>query len=55
MNEYKEIQIIKHALGYYIKRPDATEKDLQEERTLLEKYESKAESTREKFGICKKQ
>lgn len=31
---YRDIQIIKHALQFYIKRPDANEKD-------LEKYNEK--------------
>lgn len=26
---YKDIQIVKHALQFYIKRPDANEKDLE--------------------------
>lgn len=54
MNEYKEAQIIKHALRHYIKRPDATEKDLRAERALLEKYEEKAKRIKEKFEIYKK-
>ena len=36
---YKDIQIIKHALQFYIKRPDANEKDLEKEKKLLKKVE----------------
>ena len=36
---YRDIQTIKHALQHYIKRPDATEKDLNREKNLLERVE----------------
>lgn len=51
MNEYKETQIIKHALRHYIKRPDAAAKDLREEKTVLKKYEEKAERIKEKYNL----
>ena len=37
---YKDIQIVKHALQFYIKRPDANEKDLEKEKKLLKKVEN---------------
>ncbi|URN85855.1 hypothetical protein [Acetobacterium wieringae] len=43
MTEYKEAQIIKHALRHYINRPDADEKDVDTEKILLNKYEEKVE------------
>lgn len=37
---YKNLQIVKHALQFYIKRPDANEKDLEKEEKLLKKVEN---------------
>ena len=37
---YKDIQIVKHALQFYIKRPDANEKDLEKEKKLKKKVEN---------------
>lgn len=34
---YKDIQIVKHALQFYIKRPDANEKDLEKEKETTKK------------------
>ena len=34
---YKDIQIVKHALQFYITRPNANEKDLEKENTKLDK------------------
>lgn len=31
-NEYRDAQIVKHALQYYIKRPNASELDLKREQ-----------------------
>lgn len=53
MKDYKETQIIKHALMLYIQRPEATEKDIAQEKQLLEYYTDKAEWLREKYGIAK--
>lgn len=41
MTEYTEAQIIKHALAYYIQRPDAYKEDLKQECRLLNKYVEK--------------
>lgn len=43
MTEYKEAQIIKHALQHYIKRPNADEKDLETEKRLLREWEDEVE------------
>ncbi|MBS4190358.1 hypothetical protein KHA94_09105 [Bacillus sp. FJAT-49705] len=51
MSEYKKLQIIKHALQHYIKRPNATEKELLEEKRLLDKVTMDVESLQEKYGI----
>ncbi|WP_424685126.1 hypothetical protein [Enterococcus sp.] len=44
MSPYTKNQIIKHALQYYIERPNADPKDLCRERLVL--WETKAEITR---------
>lgn len=51
MTEYTELQIIKHALNYYIKRPEATVKDTKQELHLLNKIESKVENLKDVYGI----
>ncbi len=51
MNQYTETQIIKHALQVYIKRPDATEKELSQERTVLKKYSQEAEKLKSRYRI----
>ena len=50
-NYYRELQIIKHAMQHYIKRPDATEKDLVREKNLLKKIEEEVNSYKEKKCI----
>ena len=37
---YRNIQIIKHALQFYINRTNADEKDLEREKNLLKKIEN---------------
>lgn len=37
---YKDIQIVKHALQFYITRPNANEKDLEKEKKFLKKVEN---------------
>lgn len=51
MTEYKEKQIIKHALQHYIKRDNATEKQIAEEKRLLEKYINDVEQLKQMYGI----
>lgn len=49
--KYKELQIIKHSLQYYIARPNATQKDIKEEKRLLEKITLEVDEMKEKYGI----
>ena len=51
MNEYKETQIIKHALEYYSKRPGATQKEKAQEKRLFHKYNDKANAYIKRYGI----
>ena len=39
MRKYKDLQIIKHALKYYVNRKDITEKQLKQELNLLKRVE----------------
>jgi hypothetical protein len=49
--KYKDLQIIKHSLQHYIQRSGATEKDIEEEKRLLEKITIEVEEMKEKYGI----
>lgn len=51
MNEYRETQIIKHALKYYSNRPGATGKEKAQEKRLFQKYSEKASIYKQKYGI----
>ena len=51
MSEYKEVQIIKHALQSHIKRTGATEKEILEEERILKKYSEWAEMLKERYRI----
>ena len=51
LNDYKETQIIKHALEYYSNRPGATEKERAQEKRLFHKYSEKASAYKNRFGI----
>lgn len=51
MKKYKELQILKHSLQHYIERPNATEKDIQQEKRLLEKITLEVDELKEKYGI----
>ena len=48
---YKDIQIVKHALQLYIKRPDANEKDLEKEKKLLKKVENEVSNFKNSNNI----
>jgi len=37
--KYRDMQIIKHALQYYITRPNATSKEIKQEQAVLGKVE----------------
>lgn len=49
--KYKELQIIKRSLQLYIKRPIATEKDIEAEERLLKKITDEVEGMKERYGI----
>ncbi|WP_181444677.1 hypothetical protein [Bacillus sp. 03113] len=51
MSEYKELQIIKHALQHYVKRPDASKKDINQEKRVLDKVMIRVDSLKEQYGI----
>ena len=52
---YRNLQIIKHALQYYISRPNANEKDLAREKSLLKRVEEDIEWYEEIHHIKKKE
>lgn len=52
---YRNLQIIKHALQYYISRPNANEKDLAREKNLLKSVEEEVEIYQERNHIPKKE
>ncbi|ALL02220.1 hypothetical protein SanJ4211_0133 [Streptococcus anginosus] len=45
--KYKHMQIVKHALQYYIQREGADEHDLMVERNLLDKVKKEIEDFKE--------
>lgn len=52
---YRNLQIIKHALQYYISRPDVSEKDLAREKSLLERIEDEVEYYQKSISYSKKE
>ena len=52
---YRNLQIIKHALQYYIARPNASKKDLVREKNLLKSVEEEVEIYQERNHIPKKE
>lgn len=52
---YRNLQIIKHALQYYISRLNANEKDLAREKNLLKSVEEEVEIYQERNHIPKKE
>ena len=53
-NQYRRMQTVKHALQYYISRPNANEKDLVREKNLLKSVEEEVEIYQERNHITKK-
>lgn len=49
--KYKELQIIKHSLQHYVKRKDASDKDIRTELNLLEKVTEEVGRLKEKYRI----
>ena len=54
-NQYRRMQTVKHALQYYITRPNANEKDLVREKNLLKSVEKEVEIYQERNHIPKKE
>lgn len=54
-NQYRRMQTVKHALQYYISRPNANEKDLVREKNLLKSVEEEVEIYQERNHIPKKE
>lgn len=52
---YRNLQIIKHALQYYISRSNANEKDLAREKSLLKRIEDEVEYYQKAYHITKKE
>lgn len=52
---YRKLQTVKHALQYYITRPNANEKDLAREKNLLKQVEEDIEWYEERHRIKKKE
>ncbi len=52
---YRKLQTVKHALQYYITRPDASEKDLVREKNLLKSVEEEVKNFQERNHISKKE
>ena len=49
------MQTIKHALQYYITRPNASEKDLTREKNLLEEITTEVKEYQERHDISRKE
>ena len=45
--KYRDMQIIKHALQYYLTRPNASSKEIKQEQAVLEKVEEELETFKE--------
>lgn len=54
-NQYRRMQTVKHALQYYITRPNASKKDLVREKNLLKSVEEEVEIYQERNHIPKKE
>lgn len=54
-NQYRRMQTVKHALQYYITRPNANEKDLVREKNLLKSVEEEVEIYQERNHIPNKE
>ncbi len=52
---YRKLQTVKHALQYYITRPNASKKDLVREKNLLKSVEKEVEIYQERNHIPKKE
>jgi hypothetical protein len=48
---YKELQIVKHALQHYVYRENSTDKEIQEENRVLMKFANQVDEVRGKYNI----
>lgn len=55
MSPYTKKQIIKHALEYYIQRPNVDQKDVRREKTVLRQIEEEVNREMERNGIKPKE
>lgn len=46
---YKQLQIIKHAIFYFMQREHVTKEDLQSEKALLDKINEQIDNMKEKM------
>lgn len=53
MSTYKNLQIIKHALAYYIQREGASQQDIEQERRLLDTVTKAVVCRKKAFKITK--
>ena len=51
IKSYKDVQIIKHALQHYIKRDGASDKDIRQEKKVLDQTKEEVEWMKERYGI----
>lgn len=51
MKQYVKLQIIKHALQHYIQRPGASEKDITQEKRLLDEVNEETEELKLRYNI----
>lgn len=51
MTKYGRLQILKHAMEYYIQRSDATKDELKEEISILKQITNQLEQLKEQYHI----
>lgn len=51
VSRYAELQTLKHALQYYIKRPGASERDIIKETHLLERITDRIDILKDMYRI----
>lgn len=54
-NEYRDAQIVKHALQYYINRTNASELDLKREQKVLDKVTNQVKDMQKLWDIKNKE
>lgn len=51
IKKYRKLQIMKHALQYYIGRPGATQKDIRREKNFLKEVTNEVDEYKRSKGI----